>query len=187
MPNPTTAAEVELNCNTIYSETDGASHRRNGICVKCADTYAREQVDAQRMSDAKFYTDILNKEVSKEREKSRQQVERYALTVDNPAAMHLHYDGCPFKPYANKFDVDIPDPRPLCTCAEAHKAAYWKGQWSLEQSSGRLKTRQQVEAFRERVAQRLEQMANVEKERQPQGASISRYVFEDAAAAIRAL
>ena len=79
--------------------------------------YAREQVDAQRMSDAKFYTDILNKEVSKEREKSRQQ----------------------------------------------------------------------VEAFRERVAQRLEQMANVEKERQPQGASISRYVFEEAAAAIRAL
>ena len=46
--NPTTAAEVELNCNVIYSETDGASHRRNGICVKCADVYARQRVEAFR-------------------------------------------------------------------------------------------------------------------------------------------
>ena len=126
MPNPTTAAEWIEKCNQDYltsMRVEGRSngHLRHGLCLDCADAYAR------------------------------QQVERYALTVDDPASMHLHYDGCPFKPYADKFDVDIPDPRPECTCAEAHKAAYWKGQWSLEQAAGRLKTRQQVEAFRERV------------------------------------
>ena len=90
---------------------------------------------------------------------ARQQVERYALTVDDPASMHLHYDGCPFKPYADKFDVDIPEPRPECTCAEAHKAAYWKGQWSLEQAAGHLKARQEVAVALERAAQIVDQWA----------------------------
>ena len=47
MPNPRTAAEVELNCNVLFTETDGASHRRSGTCLKCVDAYARQQVEAE--------------------------------------------------------------------------------------------------------------------------------------------
>jgi hypothetical protein len=65
-------------------------------------------------------------------------VERYAKTVDDPARMHLHYDGCPFKPFADMRRDEIPDPRPECTCAEAHMAAYWKGQWMLEHGQAKL-------------------------------------------------
>ena len=50
-----------------------------------------------------------------------------------------------------------------------------------------LEAEQRVEAFRERAIQKLDQMAQIERARQPHGASISRYCFEDAAAAIRAL
>ena len=121
---------------------------------------------------------------------AREQVERYALRVDDPRSMHLHYDGCPFKPYADKFDVDIPEPRPPCTCAEAHKAAYWKGQWSLEQSAGRLRTRQQVEAFRERamphldiIQRKCEQYWNErDVPNAPEFHAILEFIFREAAA-----
>ena len=119
MSSPTAAAEW---VKTVPLDCPHSEARELSVCYECA----AANLDAY----------------------ARQQVERYALTVDDPTSMHLHYDGCPFKSYADKCDVDIPDPRPECTCAEAHKAAYWKGQWSLEQTAGRLKVRQRVEAIR---------------------------------------
>lgn len=75
-------------------------------------------------------------------------VERYAFTVDDPRRAHLHYDDCPFKPYAAARADDIPDPRPVCTCAETHKAAYWKGQLILERGYLTLAQRERDEALR---------------------------------------
>jgi hypothetical protein len=79
----------------------------------------------------------------------------YARTVDDPARMHLHYDGCPFKPYAamSKYDEGYPDPRPECTCAAAHMAAYWKGQWMLERSGAEARVAEAVGGEREACAQ----------------------------------
>jgi hypothetical protein len=73
-----------------------------------------------------------------ENERLRRDLDTWVYRVDDPGTMHLHYDGCPFKPYADRFETDIPDPRPECTCARAHMAAYWKGQWMLERSSAHI-------------------------------------------------
>lgn len=59
-------------------------------------------------------------------------VAKYARTVDNPHRAHLHYDGCPFKPFADLASWEQPESTPACTCAEAHLGAYWKGQHLLE-------------------------------------------------------
>ena len=112
---------------------------------------------------------------------ARQRVEAYSLTVDDPASMHLHYDGCPFAPYAHTPHADIPDPRPDCTCAEAHKGAYWKGQWMLERTAKELEIRQRVEAFRERAAGLVETYKLMTPNRKSTGLRIS------LAAALRAL
>ncbi len=73
-------------------------------------------------------------------------VERYAQTVDDPQRAHLHYDGCPFKPWADKDDGDMPNPRPECTCAKAHLGAYWKGQHLLEHGYHEMTRRRLAEA-----------------------------------------
>lgn len=65
-------------------------------------------------------------------------VAEYALTVNDPRAAHLHYDGCPYKPFAALPDWETPEDVPACTCAEEHKAAYWKGQFVLERGYKKL-------------------------------------------------
>jgi len=39
-PRAMTPEEVELNCNAIFSETGGGSHRLHGTCLKCFRIYA---------------------------------------------------------------------------------------------------------------------------------------------------
>ena len=55
-----------------------------------------------------------------------------AYRVEHPEFAHLHYDGCPYKPWADKPSWDTPEDVPACTCGEAAKGAYWKGQHLLE-------------------------------------------------------
>lgn len=71
----------------------------------------------------------------------RAALDTYAAMVDDPHQAHLHYDGCPYQPFAEMPRWEIPDDPPACTCAETHKAAYWKGQFVLERSAGRLAVR----------------------------------------------
>ena len=54
MPNPTTAAEWAEKCNQDYltsMRVEGRSngHLRHGVCLNCADAYARQQVEAARL------------------------------------------------------------------------------------------------------------------------------------------
>lgn len=74
-----------------------------------------------------------------------------AFCVEHPEQAHLHYDGCPYKPWADKLDSEIPDDAPECTCGEAKKGAYWKGQLLLERGYHTL-TKQRAEAMRGVVA-----------------------------------
>lgn len=77
-------------------------------------------------------------------------VNEIAFRVEHPELAHLHYDGCPFKPWADKRDDDIPDPRPDCTCGGAAKGAYWKGQHLLERGYKTL-VEQERDVLLERV------------------------------------
>ena len=73
-------------------------------------------------------------------------LEVYVAAVEDPHRAHLHYDGCPYKPFAALMAIDVPENVPACTCAETHQAAYWKGQFVLERSAGRLAVRAALEA-----------------------------------------
>lgn len=63
-------------------------------------------------------------------------LDTWVRRVDEPGTMHLHYDACPYKPWADKPRWETPNDAPECTCPEQHKAAYWKGQWMLERTQG---------------------------------------------------
>ena len=54
------------------------------------------------------------------------------LTNRNEPEPHaLHYDECPYKPFADLASWEEPENPPTCTCSEAHKGAYWKARWML--------------------------------------------------------
>lgn len=50
-------------------------------------------------------------------------------TEPEPGA--LHYNECPYKPYADLPSWDTPEDAPDCTCSMLHKATYWKSRWML--------------------------------------------------------
>jgi hypothetical protein len=77
-------------------------------------------------------------ELEEENAKLRSDLRVWVERVDDPARAHLHYDGCPYKPWADKPDWETPDDRPACTCAHVHKAAYWKGQLVLERGKASM-------------------------------------------------
>jgi hypothetical protein len=112
----------------------------------------------------------------------------YARTVDDPRRAHLHYDGCPYKPFADLPRWETPDDAPACTCAEAHKAAYWKGQCVLERSNTALRVAEERERRAELrnaaaiVESVLREYAEVRREDVPRALNLAGYL----AAAIRA-
>ena len=55
-PRAMTPEEVELNCNAIFSETGGGSHRLHGTCLKCFRVYAENA--AEQVAQAR--ADILD-------------------------------------------------------------------------------------------------------------------------------
>ena len=69
-----------------------------------------------------------------------------------PEPHALHYDECPYKPFADLPSWETPDDAPNCTCSELHKGAYWKARWMLSngwrQLAEKLAERAEVEVAR---------------------------------------
>jgi len=80
-----------------------------------------------------------------ERERAAQrELDDWINTVPlEKSRLALHYDGCPFKPYADMSDHDpaSPETPPACTCGERHKGAYWKARWLLDVGDRDIKLR----------------------------------------------
>jgi hypothetical protein len=71
-------------------------------------------------------------------ERAERDLDAWVRCVDDPrAASALHYDGCPYEPYAAMPSHDEPEDAPACTCPERHKGAYWKARLMLEMAQWR--------------------------------------------------
>ena len=57
---------------------------------------------------------------------------------NEPEPGALHYDGCPYKPFADLLSWDEPENPPECTCSTRHKAAYWKARSMLSKGMHEL-------------------------------------------------
>ena len=100
MPEPTPSAAAVATAKTLC------------VCQLCARTTTEwpvHVVPCRRLAIAR----ALDSERAKVwEEAARQQVAAYCNTVDDPHSMHLHYDGCPYKPFADLPRWDTPDDAP---------------------------------------------------------------------------
>ena len=126
-------------------ESPGEAERdAAGLCMSEANrwrnhndprTYQHWESVAQRLAAGHLATTVMRKEIDALRaDLARLQKERddIAYRVEHPEKAHLHYEGCPYQPWADKPRWEEPEDIPECTCGEAAKGAYWKGQHLLE-------------------------------------------------------